>query len=117
MIKRGDIYLADIAEGVGSEENGIRPALIVQNNIGNLYSTTVIIIPITSADKRALPTHVYLGSGYGLYLESTALAEQVRTIDKVRLSEYIGSVDDEKMTEIDQALMVSLGIEYMEENI
>ena len=112
MIKRGDIFYARLDKGVGSEQTGCRPVIIVQNDIGNLYSGTVIVIPVTSAAKRPMPTHVNLGCEYGLFRESSALAEQIMTFDKHRLGEYIGTVDDMKMTEIDEALKASLGIDY-----
>lgn len=101
MIKRGDIFYARLDKGVGSEQTGSRPVIIVQNNIGNLYSGTVIVIPVTSASKKPMQTHVSLGRNYGLFRESFALAEQIMTFDKHRLGEYIGQIDDIKMVEID----------------
>lgn len=112
MIRRGQIFYAQLEEGVGSEQEGLRPVLVVQNDIGNLRSRTIIVIPITSMVKNMLPTHVELGRNYGLFLESTALAEQILTLDRCRFGEYIGTIDDMKMLEIDQALKVSLGIDY-----
>ena len=112
MVKRGEIYFTTLGDGVGSEQSGRRPVIIVQNNIGNMYSGTVIVIPVTSASKRPMPTHVKLGCEYGLFRESIALAEQIMTFDKHRLGEYIGTVDDMKMAEIDEALKASLGIDY-----
>ena len=112
MVKRGEIYFTTLGDGVGSEQSGRRPVIIVQNNIGNLYSGTVIVIPVTSASKKPMQTHVSLGRNYGLYRESSALAEQIMTFDKHRLGEYIGTVDDIKMAEIDEALKASLGIDY-----
>ncbi|MBR1824651.1 MAG: type II toxin-antitoxin system PemK/MazF family toxin [Ruminococcus sp.] len=112
MIKRGDIFYARLDKGVGSEQNGSRPVIIVQNNIGNLYSNTVIVVPVTSAGKKPIQTHVSLGRNYGLYWENSALAEQIMTFDKHRLGEYIGTVDDMKMAEIDEALKASLEIDY-----
>lgn len=112
MIRRGQIYYAQLEEGVGSEQDGHRPVLVVQNDIGNLRSRTIIVIPITSMVKNTLPTHVELGRNYGLFLESTALAEQILTFDRCRFGEYIGTVDDMKMLEVDLALKVSLGIDY-----
>lgn len=112
MIKRGEIHYAKLDEGIGSEQEGCRPVLVVQNNIGNLYSHTIIVIPITSAFKNNMPTHVKLGRNYGLFLESTALAEQILTIDRSRFGDYIGTIDDNKMKEVDRALKISLGINY-----
>lgn len=112
MIRRGQIYYAQLEEGVGSEQDGHRPVLVVQNDIGNLRSRTIIVIPITSKVKNTLPTHVELGRNYGLFLESTALAEQIQTLDRCRFGDYIGTVDDMKMLEVDQALKVSLGVDY-----
>ena len=112
MVKRGEIYFTTLGDGVGSEQSGRRPVIIVQNNIGNLYSGTVIVIPVTSASKKPMQTHVSLGKNYGLRRESSALAEQITTLDKRRLCECIGMVDDIKMVEIDDALKASLGIDY-----
>ena len=114
MIHRGQIYYAQLEEGVGSEQEGHRPVLVVQNDVGNLRSRTIIVIPITSQIKNMLPTHVELGRNYGLFLESTALAEQIQTLDRSRFEEYIGTIDDIKMLEIDHALKVSLGVDYDE---
>ena len=111
MVRRGDIYFTTLEDGVGSEQAGHRPVVVVQNNIGNMYSPTVIVIPVTSATKRPMATHVKLGMDYGLFRESIALAEQIMTLDKRRLGECLGRIDDIKMTEIDKALMASLGIE------
>ncbi|WP_028506362.1 type II toxin-antitoxin system PemK/MazF family toxin [Ruminococcus sp. FC2018] len=110
MIHRGQIYYAQLEEGVGSEQEGHRPVLVVQNDVGNLRSRTIIVIPITSQIKNMLPTHVELGRNYGLFLESTALAEQILTLDRARFGDYIGTVDDMKMLEVDQALKVSLDL-------
>lgn len=112
MIHRGEIYYAQLEEGVGSEQEGLRPVLVVQNENGNRRSNTIIVIPITSAVKNTLTTHVELGRNYGLFLESTALAEQIFTLDRWRFGEYLGTVDDIKMLEVDQALRVSLGVDY-----
>lgn len=114
MVKRGDIFYADLSPVIGSEQGGIRPVLIVQNDVGNKYSPTVIIAAITSQiNKAKMPTHIELpGDEYGLSKNSVILAEQVRTIDKRRLKERIGRLDDILMTQIDTALKVSLGIDY-----
>lgn len=112
-IHRGDIYYADLSPVVGSEQGGIRPVLIVQNDVGNKYSPTVIAAAITSQkDKTNLPTHIRLMTekGNGLAKESIVLLEQIRTLDKRRLKECMGSVDAESMQKIDQALSISIGL-------
>ena len=111
-IKRGDIYFADLTPVVGSEQGGIRPVVIIQNDMGNRYSPTVIVAAITSKrGKHALPTHIRLwNSPAGLRQNSTILLEQVRTLDRVRLKGYIGRVGDETLQKIDRALAVSLGL-------
>lgn len=112
-VKRGDIYYADLSPVVGSEQGGIRPVLVIQNDVGNKYSPTVIIAAITSRiNKAKLPTHIELPSEeYGLNKDSVILAEQVRTIDKRRLKERIGHIDDILMSDIDYALKISFGID------
>lgn len=114
VIKRGDMYYADLSPVVGSEQGGIRPVLVIQNNMGNKYSPTVIVSAITSKlGKSKLPTHIELGSQeYGLKSDSIILTEQIRTIDKSRLKEKIGHIDDTNvMSKIDNALGVSFGLE------
>ncbi len=113
-IKRGDIYYADLSPVVGSEQGGIRPVLIVQNDIGNKYSPTVIAAAITSQhDKTELPTHIKVNAdGCGLTKDSIVLLEQVRTIDKRRLKEKMGTLDDGSMFRVDHALSVSFGLPY-----
>lgn len=111
-IRRGDIFYADLNPVRGSEQGGLRPVLIVQNNIGNRHSPTVIIAPITSKlKKNSLPTHVGLPLDIGLPAKSMALLEQVRTIDKSRLGSYIVSLDDDLMDYVDDALGVSLALD------
>lgn len=112
MVKRGDIYYADLSPVVGSEQGGIRPVLIVQNDVGNKYSPTVIAAAITSQkDKTKLPTHIRINAdGSGLTRDSIVLLEQVRTLDKTRLMEKMGRLDDASMTRIDRALSVSFGL-------
>ena len=112
MIKRGELYYADLSPVFGSEQGGIRPVLVVQNDIGNKYSPTVIAAAITSKlDKAKLPTHVELcATDYGLQKDSVILLEQIRTIDKSRLENYIGKVNKDTMRKIDQALAVSVGL-------
>ena len=111
-VKRGDIYYADLSPVVGSEQGGIRPVLIVQNDIGNKYSPTVIAAAITSQkDKSHLPTHIELSSqSCGLAKDSIVLLEQIRTIDKQRLKEHMGRLDDGSMGKIDEALSISFGL-------
>ncbi|MBQ7957390.1 MAG: type II toxin-antitoxin system PemK/MazF family toxin [Clostridia bacterium] len=112
MIKRGDIYYADLSPVVGSEQGGIRPVLIVQNDVGNKYSPTVIAAAITSQKyKNSLPTHIRVNAdGCGLAKDSIVLLEQVRTLDKRRLKERMGNLDDIDMDRIDKALSVSFGL-------
>ena len=111
MIKRGEMYYADLSPVIGSEQGGVRPVLVVQNDVGNKYSPTVIAAAITSKlDKARLPTHIELGAvEYGLMKNSVILLEQIRTIDKRRLKERIGSLPPSKMKLVDDALLISLG--------
>lgn len=111
-VKRGDIYYADLSPVVGSEQGGMRPVLIVQNDMGNKYSPTVIAAAITSQKyKTQLPTHIKVSADCcGLSKDSIVLLEQVRTIDKTRLKEHMGSLDNGDMGKINQALSVSLGL-------
>ena len=111
-IKRGDIYYADLSPVIGSEQGGVRPVLIVQNDVGNKYSPTVIAAAITSQQSKAnIPTHIQIGSeSSGLAKNSVVLLEQVRTIDKKRLKEKMGSVDQNAMSRIDQAISISFGL-------
>lgn len=112
QIKRGDIFYADLSPVVGSEQGGVRPVIIVQNDIGNKYSPTVIAIAITSKiNKAKLPTHIEINAeNFGLPKDSVVLAEQIRTIDKKRLKEHIGHLDDYYMTKVNEALSVSFGL-------
>lgn len=111
IIKRGELYFADLSPVLGSEQGGVRPVLVLQNDIGNKYSPTVIVAAITSKlFKAKLPTHINLDSKeYGLSKDSVILLEQVRTIDKQRLKEFIGKLTDSKMQEVNNALLISLG--------
>lgn len=111
-INRGDIYYADLSPVVGSEQGGIRPVLVVQNDIGNKYSPTVIIAAITSQlTKAKLPTHIELEKEkYNLLKDSVVLLEQIRTLDKRRLKDKVGSIDELTMQRVDVAMMISLGI-------
>lgn len=110
--KRGELYYADLSPVVGSEQGGIRPVLIIQNDVGNKYSPTVIVAAITSQiNKAKLPTHIELSAeSYGLPKDSVVLLEQVRTLDKRRLKEKIGIIDNLKMRKIENALLISLGL-------
>ncbi len=118
QIKKGEIYYADLTPVVGSEQGGIRPVLIIQNDVGNRYSPTVIVAAITSRDsKHFLPTHVQLTGGRKLRRDSIVLLEQVRTIDRSRLREYIGRLEPSELQAVDQALTVSFGLdEFLKQN-
>ena len=111
-VKRGDIFYADLSPVVGSEQGGTRPVLIVQNNTGNRHSPTVIAAAITSRmDKAKLPTHIDLtGHNVGLTKDSMVLLEQIRTIDKKRLREHMGCLDESLMNKVDAAIAVSFGL-------
>lgn len=111
-VKRGDIYYADLSPVVGSEQGGVRPVLIVQNDVGNKYSPTIIAAAITSKiNKAKMPTHIELSANeYGLNKDSVVLLEQIRTIDKRRLKEKIGKLDADMMTRVDKALFISFGM-------
>ena len=114
-VKRGDIYYADLSPVVGSEQGGVRPVLIVQNDVGNRYSPTVIAAAITSRlGKTKLPTHIDVSiereRGQTLAKDSVVLLEQLRTIDKSRLREHLGRLSDPLMASVDRALLVSLGL-------
>lgn len=112
IVRRGDIYFADLSPVVGSEQGGIRPILIIQNDTGNRHSPTVICAAITSQmNKAKLPTHIALSSAiYALPKDSVVLLEQIRTIDKQRLREKLCRLDDEMMRRVDRSLRVSLGL-------
>ena len=112
IVKRGYIYYADLSPVVGSEQGGIRPVLVIQNDIGNKYSPTVIAAAITSQiNKAKMPTHIELAAkDYGLNKDSVILLEQIRTIDKRRLREKIGRIDDGLMASVNNALSISFGL-------
>ena len=112
-IRRGDIFYADLSPVVGSEQGGLRPVLIVQNDVGNKYSPTVIAAAITSKMSKAkLPTHIDISAkDVGLLKDSVILLEQIRTIDKARLKERMGHLDDSTMTQVNSAISVSFGLE------
>ena len=111
-IRRGDLYYADLSPVVGSEQGGVRPVLVIQNNIGNKYSPTIIIAAITSQiNKAKLPTHIELDcKKYSLVKNSVVLLEQIRTIDKKRLREKVSRLDNDIMVSVNRALLISLGI-------
>ena len=112
IVKRGDIFYADLSPVVGSEQGGVRPVLVIQNDIGNKYSPTIIIAAITSQiNKAKLPTHIEISAEeYGLTKDSVILLEQIRTIDKKRLKEKIGHLSDELMKKVDECIQVSFGL-------
>lgn len=112
-VKRGEIYYADLSPVVGSEQGGVRPVLIVQNDVGNRYSPTVIAAAITSQKEKAkLPTHIEINAqSCGLARNSTVLLEQIRTIDKRRLKEKMGTLDEQSMNQINSALSISFGLQ------
>ena len=116
MIKRGELYYADLSPVVGSEQGGVRPVLVVQNDVGNKYSPTVIAAAITSQiNKAKLPTHIELSAiDYGLSKDSVVLLEQIRTLDKKRLKERIGELPNSTMERVNTALLISLG--FLEKN-
>ena len=115
-IRRGDIYYADLMPVMGREQGGIRPVLILQNNTGNQFSPTTIAAAITSRDgKHQLPTHIRIGGQfYGLHQDSMILLEQIRTLDRKRLRDYIGCLDKETMQAVDRGLTVSLGMKRLQ---
>lgn len=110
-VKRGEIYYADLSPVVGSEQGGVRPVLVIQNDVGNRYSPTVVVCAVTSQlSKAKLPTHVELRSGAGgLSRDSVALLEQIRTLDKRRLKSRLGELSTRGMEMVDRAILVSLG--------
>ena len=115
-IRRGDLFYADLNPVVGSEQGGIRPVLVIQNDVGNHFSPTVVAAAITSRKaKNSLPTHILLENVPGLAPTSLLLLEQLRTIDRKRLRGYIGRISREKMLEVDAALAISIGIGYPNE--
>ncbi len=111
IIHKGDLYFADLGETIGSEQSGMRPVVVLQNNVGNKYSPTIIVSPLTTKNKKMfLPTHVDFGRRFGLKEESIALLEQIRTIDRSRLIKYIGKADGKTMRQVDVAIAVSFGL-------
>ena len=118
QVRKGDIFFADLSPVVGSEHGGVRPVLVVQNDIGNRFSPTIIVAAVTSQTNKAkLPTHVPISAeGNGLSRDSVVLLEQLRTIDKKRLREHIGTVGTNVIDVVDEALSVSLGIDPPQEH-
>ena len=110
QFRRGDIFMADLNPVIGSEQGGIRPVLIIQNNTGNRFSPTVIVATITTKKRADQPTHVYLGREFGLPEHSLLSTEQPRTLDKSRLQAYVGHVDNATMRRVDHALKVSMDL-------
>lgn len=112
IIKRGDIFYADLSPVIGSEQGGVRPVLVIQNDVGNKYSPTIIIAAITSQiNKAKLPTHIEIvASEYGLTKDSVILLEQIRTIDKKRLREKVGHFDEEMMESVNECIKISTGL-------
>ena len=112
IVKRGDIYYADLSPVIGSEQGGVRPILVIQNDVGNKYSPTIIVAAITSQiNKARLPTHIEITApDYGLPKDSVVLLEQIRTIDKKRLREKIGKFDEDMMRRVDEDLRISIGL-------
>lgn len=112
-IKRGDIYFADFSPAIGSEQNGERPCVVIQNDVGNHHSPTIVVAVITSKNKNNnLPTHIELPADNGLTTISLVLLEHLRTIDKRRLIRYLGALDERRMGKIDRALAVSIGLKH-----
>ena len=112
IVKKGDLYFADLSPVVGSEQGGVRPVLVVQNDVGNKYSPTIIVAAVTSQTGKAkLPTHIEICTNdYNIMKNSVILLEQIRTIDKKRLREYVCHIDQERMKKIDQAIRISLDL-------
>jgi mRNA interferase MazF len=112
IVKRGDVFYADLSPVIGSEQGGVRPVLVVQNDVGNKYSPTIIISAITSQiNKAKLPTHIEISATeFGLNKDSVVLLEQIRTVDKRRLRDKIGHFDDELMEKVNEGLLISFGL-------
>lgn len=110
-IKRGQVFLADLSLGKGSEQGGVRPVLVIQNDIGNRYSPTTVVLSITGQiDKCKLPTHVLLSKEHGFARNSVILCEQVRTIDKSRLQKFLCELDELTMKKVENSILISLGL-------
>lgn len=111
---RGEIYFANLEQGIGSEQEGYRPVVIIQNDVGNRHSPTVIVAAVTSRKetREKLPTHFYVGEESGLERPSVVMLEQLRTLDKQRLDKYVGRLDQKKLAELDYALAISLDLKH-----
>ena len=110
LYKRGDLVYVNFSPVMGSEQDGIRPAVIIQNDIGNKFSPTLIVLPITSRNKKLLPTHISINDIYGLPKKSIILVEQIRTVDKKRIMKKIGKIDSFLLNKVSEALKVNFGI-------
>lgn len=117
--KRGDIYFADLGQGIGSEQMGYRPIVIIQNDTGNRHSPTVVVAAVTSkVDAKAKqPTHCFIGADYGLDMPSVILLEQIRTLDKHRLEKYVGRLSEKHLNDLNYALAISVGLIPVRENL
>lgn len=111
IVKRGDVFYADLDPIIGSEQGGIRPVIVVQNNVGNKYIPTFVVLPLSAAKKTNLPTHIRICGSKMLPKNSVVLAEQIRTIDRNRLQKYVGSVSLEIMEKVEKAVKISLGVD------
>ena len=109
-IRRGDIFMADLPKGIGCEQGGRRPVVVIQNDVGNFRSPLVIVASVTGARKRPMPTHVPLGKAQGLSRPSLLLLESIYTIDKSRLMQYLGHLQPEKILQMDRAAGISIGL-------
>lgn len=109
-VRRGDVFVVDYGVGVGCEQQGIRPALVIQNDVGNEFSPTVIVAAITDAQKRYMPTHFPIRKDQGMDKDSVVMLEQIRTVDKQRLIRKVCSLPDETMKEMAATLLISLGV-------
>lgn len=110
VVKRGDVFYADLDPIIGSEQGDIRPILAVQNNVGNKYSPTLVVLLISSVKKNNMPTHIHICGSKMLLKDSIVLAEQIRTIDRDRLLRYVGAVGLEVMEKVDKAVKISIGV-------
>jgi len=108
FVRRGDVWFVDLTPVVGSEQGGTRPVVVIQNDIGNKYSPTTVVAVLTTKEAK-LPTHVRVDSPYENF-KGTVMLEQLRTIDKKRLDSFLGNIDDKAMKEIDEALLISIGL-------
>ena len=117
--KRGDVFFADLGQGIGSEQMGYRPVVIIQNDTGNKHSPTVVVAAVTSkVDAKAKqPTHCFIGAEYGLELPSVILLEQIRTLDKQRLEKYVGRLSKKHLNDLNHALAISVGLIPAQENL